>query len=228
MLIKTGGVLFDNLCSSTRGFERILLHDPDTLDQSDMNAAESAAIVAYCPDFLSPSRQQSIMTELLDLDSWQQEELMMYGRPVRVPRRVSYHGDAGAAYNYSGLNHQPNPWSRLAHRLCHDINELTGLQFNSVLINHYRNGEDYMGWHSDSERELGPEPVIASVSLGCERRFRFRSKANRRHVLDMWLDPGSLLLMSPAVQKNWQHMLPRARGLKTERINMTFRHVVTV
>lgn len=219
--------MFDNLDSSTSQFERIVLQSPADITGRASDSAE-IAIIHYCADYISASRQAELLAELKALKTWQQEELSMYGRKVKVPRLVSCHGDTGTAYRYSGLLHQPEPWPPISQSLRDDLNALTGVGFNSVLLNHYRSGDDYMGWHSDAERSLGPEPVIASLSLGCSRLFRFRSRSDKRLVREMTLEPGSLLVMSAEVQLGWQHMLPKMRSLKQERINMTFRRVVSV
>jgi alkylated DNA repair dioxygenase AlkB len=100
-----------------------------------------------------------------------------------------------------------------------------GAPFNSVLINRYRTGGDYMGWHSDDEPELGPAPVIASLSLGAERRFLLRLKADHAKKLEWRLAPGDLLVMRGECQRLAQHALPKMAGVAGERINLTFRWV---
>ena len=101
-----------------------------------------------------------------------------------------------------------------------------GATFNSVLANLYRDGHDAMGWHSDDEPELGPAPVIASLSLGAQRRFVFRPKAPRGPpVLDLELPHGSLLRMAGATQRLYQHALPRMARVQSPRINLTFRRI---
>lgn len=94
-----------------------------------------------------------------------------------------------------------------------------------MLANLYRDGRDGVGWHADNERELGPDPVVASISLGAPRRFRFRSK-DRTRQLDMMLEHGSLLLMAEGTQTAWEHCLPRSTRAVGTRVNLTFRRVV--
>jgi alkylated DNA repair dioxygenase AlkB len=102
-----------------------------------------------------------------------------------------------------------------------------GLTFDSVLANRYRDGRDSMGWHSDDEKELGPDPVIASVSLGAGRRFRLRHRSRPDlATLDLVLEHGSLLVMQGATQHHWKHCLPRTARPVGERINLTFRRVL--
>jgi alkylated DNA repair dioxygenase AlkB len=94
-----------------------------------------------------------------------------------------------------------------------------------VLLNLYRDGRDGMGWHADDEPELGRNPVIASVSLGAERRFCLRHRRRRDLKIDLPLPHGSLLCMSGATQHHWLHALPKTRRPAGERINLTLRQV---
>ena len=156
---------------------------------------------------------------------WQQEEILMFGRRVPVPRRVAWHGDPGASYAYSGTEHHPSPWTPALDRARDRVTGLTGVHFNAVLLNLYRDGRDGMGWHADDEPELGRDPVIASVSLGAARRFCLRHRRRRDLRLDVSLTHGSLLLMSGATQHHWVHALPKTAVPVGERINLTFRRV---
>ena len=54
------------------------------------------------------------------------------------------------------------------------INAETGLVFNSVLANLYRDGHDHVSWHSDDEPSLGQQPTIATLSFGDTRTFQLR------------------------------------------------------
>jgi alkylated DNA repair dioxygenase AlkB len=156
---------------------------------------------------------------------WQQEEILMFGRRVPVPRRVAWHGDPTASYTYSGTEHHPSPWTPALDRVRSRVAELTGVHFNAVLLNLYRDGRDGMGWHADDEPELGRNPVIASVSLGATRRFCLRHRRRRDLRLDVPLTHGSLLLMSGSTQHHWVHALPKTAVPVGERINLTFRRV---
>jgi len=156
---------------------------------------------------------------------WRQEEILMFGRRVPVPRRVAWHGDPGASYTYSGTEHHPLPWTPALERVRARVTGLTGVDFNAVLLNLYRDGRDGMGWHADDEPELGRNPVIASVSLGATRRFCLRHRRRRELRVDLPLAHGSLLLMSGATQHHWVHALPKTAAAVGERINLTFRRL---
>lgn len=149
----------------------------------------------------------------------------MFGREVDSPRLSAWIGDAGAVYRYSGADFTPCPWNHALSVLRVRLQEELGVPFNSVLANLYRDGRDAMGWHSDDEPELGPRPVIASVSLGGVRRFalKHRRDAALKGVLE--LPHGSLLVMSGDTQRLYRHALPRTSRVVAPRINLTFRQV---
>lgn len=157
------------------------------------------------------------------------EHYTMFGRTVAAPRLVSWHGDPGAAYVYSGLRHEPAPWTPALADLRAVVEEVTGLGFNAVLANYYRDGQDSMGWHSDAEPEVGPRPDdrwIASVSLGAVRRFALRHKRRKREGVTLELASGSLLVMRGTTQTHYRHALPKTAGVAEPRLNLTFRHIV--
>ena len=175
------------------------------------------------------SREASsvLFAGLLADTAWEQHELKLFGRCVKAPRLSAWYGDRGAAYAYSGVRLTPREWTASLLAVKNTVETLCRQTFNSVLLNCYRNGDDSMGWHSDDEPELGPEPVIASVSLGAQRALRLRHKRDRRHTHRLLLPDASLLLMQGATQSCWQHSLPKTRSRCGQRINLTFRTVAT-
>jgi alkylated DNA repair dioxygenase AlkB len=103
------------------------------------------------------------------------------------------------------------------------IEEVAGFSFNAVLLNYYRDERDSMGWHSDDEPEMN-QTMIASLSLGAERVFKFRHKASKQK-LQVKLTSGSLLLMKN-FQENWQHAIDKSTKPIGGRINLTFRQII--
>lgn len=179
--------------------------------------------------FLSVADSDRIFAELREGTPWEQERATMYGREVAIPRRTAWYGDPHASYVYSGVRHDPMPWTPTLRELRERIEEDTGRAFNSVLLNFYRDGEDSVSWHSDDERELGPRPVIASLSLGATRVFQLKHKRRADlERIDIELTHGSLLMMSGDCQRHWKHQIPKRRGRNRPgpRINLTFRLVV--
>ena len=203
-------------------------------DAVDRNMAkggwEQPLSVELDPEFIPAEDSARLFRELEAAVPWRQESIVMFGRTVPVPRLQSWHGDSGARYRYSGLLLEPLPWLP---PLVEIRSLLTArrpeILFNSVLVNLYRDGSDSMGWHSDDEPELGDEPEIASVSLGATRTFQFRHRSDReRPRIDLDLTDGSLLWMSGSTQREWQHALPKRRGMNAPgaRINLTFRQIL--
>lgn len=180
--------------------------------------------VLLYPGFFDREQATTLFKALMQKLKWQNESIRMYGKLVPVPRLVCWHGDRGAVYRYSGITHEPLPWTPELNVVRKKIQTATNLKFNSVLANLYRNERDSMGWHADNEKELGENPSIASVSLGDQRNFKLRHNRTKE-IVSVDLPHGSLLVMTGNLQHNWQHSLPKCRKTKSERINLTFRLV---
>lgn len=158
--------------------------------------------------------------------AFEEECIRIAGREIKVPRRVCWYGDPGARYRYSGTDHEPLPWTPALRVLRQRVEAYCGRSFNSVLGNLYRDGRDSMGWHADKEKELGPEPYIASLSFGAERRFELRHNKTRETLI-LPLNHGSLLLMGGSLQRDWRHRIPKSPDVTAPRINLTFRTIVS-
>jgi alkylated DNA repair dioxygenase AlkB len=157
---------------------------------------------------------------------WERHRLRLFGRDIEAPRLSCWIGDPGSEYTYSGTRFSPHDWTPACAELRDRLVAPCGETFNSVLCNLYRDGRDSMGWHSDNEAELGPEPSIASLNFGASRRFRLRHRNNPSVRLELDLDPGSLLLMAGATQRNYRHDLPKTPRPVGARVNLTFRRTV--
>jgi alkylated DNA repair dioxygenase AlkB len=184
------------------------------------------ADVCLWPQAFSPGEADARFSALRSRIDWREEDILIFGERRRVPRLVAWHGDPGTSYTYSGTLHEPSPWTGELQTIRDRVEALTGQRYNSVLLNLYRDGRDGMGWHSDDERELGRDPVIASVSLGAPRRFCLRPRGHRHLRSDLLLPHGSLLCMAGATQHHWEHAVPKTRRPVGERINLTFRRLV--
>lgn len=175
--------------------------------------------------FYTPDESDYLFTTFKTSLAWQEESIFIFGRWVKVPRLMCWYGDPDAYYQYSGVNHQPKPWNKELQFIRVKIEQRFGSTYNSVLANLYRDGNDSMGCHADDEKELGQNPVIASLSLGDQRLFKLHHKINKTTV-DIILGHGDLLIMAGTLQNYWQHSVPKTKKLKTPRINLTFRHIV--
>lgn len=164
-----------------------------------------------------------LFAELYNNPNWKQESIKIYGKPVAIPRLTAWYGDSGKLYTYSKISMTPEPWTPALLGIKSKIEALSGVQFNSVLLNLYRSGSDSVAWHSDDEPELGEHPVIGSVSLGGTRRFMFRHKYKKEIKKEVNLTHGSFLIMRGTTQHFWQHQIPKTAKPVEPRINLTFR-----
>lgn len=176
------------------------------------------------PDFLDSAVADEAFEALLATTPWERPQLAMFGSIVDEPRESAWHSD-DTTYAYSGVERHAHPMSPLLLHLAESCSAVTGTAFNGVLVNLYRNGNDHLGWHADNEIVNGPEPTIASISLGAERRFDFRHN-DTGEVVKVLLPHGSLLVMSGLSQSCWQHRIPKETHLTLPRINLTFRRVL--
>lgn len=158
--------------------------------------------------------------------NWKQDSIRMYGKTVPLPRLTAWYGDSNKSYTYSGITSTPNQWNKGLLYLKAQIEQCAGVAFNSVLLNWYRNGEDYLNWHADDEPELGKNPTIASANFGETRDFLLKENITG-HKITLPLKHGTLLIMRGALQHHWQHSVPKRKKVQGSRFNLTFRHINT-
>jgi alkylated DNA repair dioxygenase AlkB len=189
------------------------------------NLLDSPSVAMLRPGFIGPEEASALFARIEQETAWESSAIRLFGKWVPEPRRVAWQGDPGMAYRYSGVTRTPAPFGAAVLELRDRVHRETGHRFNSVLINLYRDGRDSMGWHRDNEPELGPDPVIASLSLGEPRRFLFRLRTDRSEKREVLLRSGDLLLMEGKTQELWDHALPKSLKVKAPRINLTFREI---
>lgn len=182
--------------------------------------------ISFYPEISLHKPSDDLLIELIRQTPWRQEQISIYGKTWPQPRLSAWYGDSEASYQYSGISMNPRPWTKTLLDIKTTIETLTEQNFNSVLLNYYRNHQDSMGMHSDDERELGPEPVIASLSLGEERTFLLKHKSRKDlGTLKLPLPSGSLLLMKGSTQRYWKHGINKEKSVCGARVNLTFRTI---
>ncbi len=156
---------------------------------------------------------------------WRQETMNIYGKIVNFPRLTAWYGDHNKPYSFSGITLEPNIWTEELLQIKRDIEIISNTTFNSVLLNLYRDGNDSISWHTDAEKELGINPIIASVNFGATRKFQLRHNTTKEKI-EIELSHGSLLIMKGELQHYWQHQVPKTKQIIKERINLTFRTIL--
>lgn len=199
---------------------------PEILTLSHPLHPEHTADLRWFPTFYAENKAVALFLQLKQEIAWEEKTIKIFGKEVMQPRLVAFYGNEGVVYTYSGKTNIALPWTSTLQSIVSDIAQQTGITYNSVLMNYYRDGRDSMGWHSDDEKELGEMPLVASLSLGVTRRFAFRHKWDKKHTFVMPLTEGSLLLMPANAQKFWQHAIPKTTQ-QGERINLSFRQIGT-
>ncbi len=186
-----------------------------------LTVIENGEYIFY-PHFFSKSESDLLLKGLRNSIVWKQESMNMYGKKIDFPRLTAWYGNNDKQYSFSGITLQPLPWTSEILTIKNQIEPVAKTVFNSVLLNLYRDGNDSISWHTDAEKELGLNPVIASVNFGATRKFQLRH-IKTKEKLEIELTHGSLLIMQGELQHFWQHQVPKTSKLVGERINLTFR-----
>ena len=192
--------------------EPIILHLPD-------------AEIIYYPHFFEKKEADAIFAQLTNYIPWQQDDIKVFGKIHPQPRLTALFGNEGIPYSYSNITMQPHPWNLLLQKIKSFVESVTETNFTTVLLNQYRDGKDSNGWHADNEKELGLNPVIASLSFGAERTFQLKHNTNKEQKKNIILDHGSLLIMKGPTQHFWKHQIPKTSKPIGSRINLTFRYI---
>lgn len=193
-----------------RRTEKIALNVPD----SD---------IAYYPRFFTAKNATHYFNVLKANTPWQQDTIRVFGKTHLQPRLTALYGNNAKSYTYANITMQPHAFTPELLAIKAAVEKEVGVVFSSCLLNYYRDGKDSNGWHADDEKELGPHPVIASVSFGAERFFHLRHKRNKVLKHKMHLQQGSLLVMQGKTQTYWQHQIAKTARKIGGRINLTFR-----
>ena len=192
-------------------------------EQAGQSAELPPELLEYHPGFFNSAESGIWLDKFINTIPWMQEDIKMYGKMMKTPRLTAWYGDPNKEYIFSGTKHHPILWTDELLMIKEKIEPISGVQFNSVLLNYYRDANDSVAWHSDDEYELGLNPVIGSVSFGQARRFDIRHKQDRNRKYSIYLENGSLLMMKGDLQHNWVHQIPKSTQPLKARVNLTFR-----
>lgn len=180
-------------------------------------------VVLYSSPNLGISTQD-LFKELYENTPWEQRSIVIYGKEIQQPRLIAWYGDH--SYTYSGLRLEPRSLTSRLFQLKELMTDLCGSHFNGVLLNLYPDGQSSIGMHADDEPEFGPNPTIASLSLGATRRFDLKTKQEPFLSTNVLLTDGSVLVMSGSTQKFWKHGIAKTSTPIGPRINLTFRNIL--
>ncbi|MEM6720112.1 MAG: alpha-ketoglutarate-dependent dioxygenase AlkB [Bacteroidota bacterium] len=181
------------------------------------------ADIIYYPNFIAPTEATRIFETLRDETPWQQDDIKVFGKVYAQPRLTALYGTNQKPYSYSNIEMTPHALTPTLAALKHKVDETSQANFTTMLLNYYRDGKDSNGWHADNEKELGVNPIIASLSFGQERFFHLKHRTDKSLKHKILLQHGSLLLMKGETQHKWLHQIPKTARKINGRINITFR-----
>lgn len=193
------------------------------LFESTINLKMEDADVIYYPHFFNQNDSDLYFNSLLKNICWQEDTIKVFGKTYLQPRLTAFYADNSKTYKYSNITMKPNLFDNELLTIKNSIEKKLKIKFTSCLANLYRDGKDSNGWHADNEKELGENPIIASLSFGAERVFHFKHRHKKELKKKLILKHGSLLLMKGETQHNWLHQIPKTKKNIGKRINLTFR-----
>lgn len=176
----------------------------------------------YVGTIFSQAESFRLMESLSSEIPWQNDEVIMFGKRIITRRMTAWYGDQPWPYTYSKVTRKALQWNDLLLEIKEKVEQESGTNFNSCLLNFYHDGDDGMGWHSDNEKTLIRNAPIASLSLGATRKFAFKHRETSEKV-EIMLENGSLLLMLDETQQHWVHTLLKSKKVQNPRVNLTFR-----
>jgi alkylated DNA repair dioxygenase AlkB len=174
---------------------------------------------------ISEEKSQLYFEQLKQSINWQNDVVKMYGKTIECKRQTAWMGEDYFEYTYSGIVKRAELFTPLIIEIKNHIETVCQEKFNSCLLNYYKDGDEGMSWHSDNEKTMGAEPVIASLSFGAARKFSFKHNESKEKI-DLLLQNGSLIIMQGQTQEYWKHCLPQSSKIKSARINLSFRNFV--
>ncbi|WP_165750144.1 alpha-ketoglutarate-dependent dioxygenase AlkB family protein [Cellulophaga sp. Z1A5H] len=179
----------------------------------------------YYPNFFDALSATEYFKILKEETPWQQDDITVFGKKYAQPRLTALYATNDLPYSYSNITMHPHPFTKELLQIKEEVEKVAQTNFTTCLLNLYRDGKDSNGWHADNEKELGKNPIIASITLGEERYFHLKHRTNKNLKHKLLLEHGSLLLMKGATQQHWLHQIPKTAKPIQERINLTFRVV---
>ncbi len=201
----------------------------DTQPKPEANLLPYDGIVNDYGVIFAAHRADALLDALLRDIPWRHDEAVIYGRRITTARKVAWYGDGAFSYTYSGITRTALPWSGVLPEIKRTVEArlaaVSPTVFNSCLLNLYSDGLEGMAWHSDDEKELGRNTVIASVSFGATRKFAFKHKRTGEKR-ELMLSHGQLIVMRGETQSHWLHAVMKSAKIHEPRINLTFRTIL--
>lgn len=186
------------------------------------------SMCCHIAGWLSREDADALLAQSLALP-WIQNTFTIFGKTGNLPRREIIYGDDAYQYSYSRgkVVLTAEPWPEWLRVVRDRVESATGYKFSLVIGNRYDSGSDNIGWHDDGRPELGPNPAIASLSVGEARRFQTRPKpaykGDRTPISTFELTHGDLITMPPGFQESHLHRIPKEGRIVGTRVNWTFR-----
>ena len=148
--------------------------------------------------------------------------IKLYGKIVHQQRNIGFFSNESIGYYYSGQLARSKPLQPNLSKLMKLINERFETKYNGILVNYYEDGTNYIGDHSDDEKNLDIGGVVC-ISYGAVRKFRIRDKLTKKIIVDVPTISCGIIHMGGDFQKEFTHEIPIEKKVKDCRYSFTFR-----
>ncbi len=191
--------------------------------ESGVSVGFPKKFIEYLPEFFTPTESEYFINKFIKETHWKQPIVKMYDKELITPRLIAWFGDVSEGSYLVKKIPDAMPWTSELLMIRDKVEQFANMQFNSVLLNYYRDGNDSVAWHSDKDSAFGKKTVVASVSFGQVRSFDIRNKHDYKERYSIKLEDGSFLLMKAGLQEFWEHRIAKSTKVMKSRVNLTFR-----
>jgi alkylated DNA repair dioxygenase AlkB len=181
--------------------------------------------VYYFGKILEERLSHDYFEYLLNNIQWQNDRVVIYSKEIVTARKIAWFANGGESFEYSGKIRLASKWNNFLIHIKQQVEEISNFEFNSCLLNLYHSGDEGMSWHTDKTKEFSVSTTIATLSLGACRRFDFRH-IQTKETVSLFLEAGSLMIMTGQTQNFWLHQVPKTKKVKDARISLTFRQLL--
>lgn len=147
-------------------------------------------------------------------------KIKIYGKECEMKRLQQVYGQD---YTFSGTLHKSKPIPIIFNCLIEYFNKRYSRNYNMVLVNWYRDGNDCIGFHSDSEKQIKPNTEIITISIGEPRDFVIKNLEIKKTIT---MENNTFITMGGACQTELKHAVPPRKSVMNERISITLREFI--
>lgn len=165
---------------------------------------------------------ENLIDDLKNEIKFNQDKINVGGIEILEERKTSWMSNSGHTYKYGSKIMKPYNFTPTIKKIQEITASKYGVDYDSVLINYYKDGNIGMRYHSDAVYDEWHEDTIV-ISFGSSRNIIFREIKNYDNKQKILLENGDLLFMKEGCQKIYQHKVLKDKKIKNDRISLVFK-----